>query len=161
MGPDPYKRRSCLLPYACSSFFLFISLTSALSAGIIIILISYFNFNFPLHLHLHLYLRCRQKARTAGKEAEDWFTEYLNKKDVDPDKRYGTTPPVFSTLTRARPLVTGCRVGSLVTTISGLLGFGSQQSASFMLTPVAPNSDMTSQVTASCTLRTSQIHLCR
>lgn len=160
MGPDPYKRRSCLLPHACSSFFY--SLTSGgTSAGIIIILISYFNFNFPLHLHLHLYLRCRQKARTAGKEAEDWFTEYLNKKDVDPDKRYGTTPPVFSTLTRARPLVTGCRVGSLVTTISGLLGFGSKQSASFMLTPVAPNSDMTSQVTASCTLRTSQIHLCR
>lgn len=100
MGPDPYKRRSCLLPHACSSFFY--SLTSGgTSAGIIIILISYFNFNFPLHLHLHLYLRCRQKARTAGKEAEDWFTEYLNKKDVDPDKRYGTTPPVFSTLTRA------------------------------------------------------------
>lgn len=86
----------------------FYSLTSALSAGIIIILISYFNFNFPLHLHLHLYLRCRQKARTAGKEAEDWFTEYLNKKDVDPDKRYGTTPPVFSTLTRAPS--TGYRV---------------------------------------------------
>ena len=32
-----------------------------------------------------VWLRMRQ-ARTAGKDAESWFTEYLNKKEVDPDK---------------------------------------------------------------------------